>query len=563
MSQGVEYATRTLSVGDIFDEWIEPTRIGHTFSHWANASETIIFEEGDEITIDAPIAFYAHWDINEHTITFNTRGGSALTPVDRDWNTTYVLTNQPSYTGFTFLGWATSLENAEYGTIAHAPGAMITVTRDITLYAIWDRNFYRIEFRGTQDIPVNNLDPSLMAYFYIEHGERVSPLDPVPTRQNFTHSTSGATVQPVFNVWSTAAGDAGYAFDFDIPITTVRTLFAVWSYTYYFDVTFNAGAGEFADGYTTYTVTEEQGDTLSYTPVPTRPGYRFDFWTLDPTVAHPVEFLVATRPIITNYELYPVWEVVNRTVTFDPANGDETFTQQVQDTIGRATLPTEPTKQGHTFRYWALYGTTAAFNFANTLVTTNITLVALWDINQHAITFDTTGGNAMGSVTRNWNQAFELTTATRTGYNFMGWAIISGGEVVYESGDSITITGDRHFFAVWMVDRAPLEQAIIVVDSIDTTNYTEASLMTLQNARNVAYYVFNDPDATAEQVANAVSALNDAIANLEQYQDGNGIPWLLIGIIGGITLAFLALCLIVVILIKIRKAKLPAAISIG
>ena len=61
------------------------------------------------------------------------------------------------------------------------------------------------------------------------------------------------------------------------------------------------------------------------------------------------------------------------------------------------------------------------------------------------------------------------------------------------------------------------QNAVAEVGKDDT--YTKASRAALDKAVASARAVFEDADATKEEVANAIQALNNAIANLEKYVD--------------------------------------------
>ena len=67
----------------------------------------------------------------------------------------------------------------------------------------------------------------------------------------------------------------------------------------------------------------------------------------------------------------------NWVVTFDPANGGDTFTQDVEYE-GKATEPAAPEKTGYTFDGWYLDEAEEPFSF-DTTITSDITLTAKWE----------------------------------------------------------------------------------------------------------------------------------------------------------------------------------------
>ena len=52
---------------------------------------------------------YAHWRINQYTITFEVDGGSECNPITQDYNTEVVLP-EPTNTGYTFDCWCSDSE---------------------------------------------------------------------------------------------------------------------------------------------------------------------------------------------------------------------------------------------------------------------------------------------------------------------------------------------------------------------------------------------------------------------------------------------------------------------
>ena len=119
----------------------------------------------------------------------------------------------------------------------------------------------------------------------------------------------------------------------------------------------------------------------------------------------------------------------NWVVTFDPNNGGDTFTQNVEYE-GKAIKPTpDPEKTGYTFDGWYLDEAEAPFSF-DTTITSDITLKAKWTQNTYTVTFDANGGEGtMDDQTFTYDEEKALTTNafTRTGYTFTGWNTAADG----------------------------------------------------------------------------------------------------------------------------------------
>lgn len=97
----------------------------------------------------------ANWVLDAYTITFENNGGSGgPTTQAINANETGVLTAQtPSRVGYSFRGWDTSSDAV---TPVYLPGDNITLTEDITLYAVWDIWTYTLTFDangGSGEVP--------------------------------------------------------------------------------------------------------------------------------------------------------------------------------------------------------------------------------------------------------------------------------------------------------------------------------------------------------------------------------------------------------------------------
>ena len=72
-------------------------------------------------------------------------------------------------------------------------------------------------------------------------------------------------------------------------------------------------------------------------------------------------------------------------------------------------------------------------------------------------------------------------------------------------------------------DKSLLEELINKAEGLNSANYTKASFDGLTKALNEAKVVFNDPNATQEQVDNAKAVLEKAIAGLQTVTTDNTV----------------------------------------
>ena len=134
----------------------------------------------------------------------------------------------------------------------------------------------------------------------------------------------------------------------------------------------------------------------------------------------------------------------NWVVTFDPANGGDTFTQDVEYE-GKATEPAAPEKTGYTFDGWYLDEAEEPFDF-DTIITSDITLTAKWHVTPHNIyAYARLNSYFAPLTTSEFDTPVTLNEATlsRLGlgsYNSLGY--ISIGSFTF---DAMPLTGDLYF----------------------------------------------------------------------------------------------------------------------
>ena len=154
-------------------------------------------------------------------------------------------------------------------------------------------------------------------------------------------------------------------------------------------------------------------------------------------------------------------------ITFDPDNGDQSITQEVNWSKDGATLTAPnpiPTKEGHSIEGWYYdnNGTETKWNFDTNTVKCTMTLKAKWELSTYSVTLQTNGGTIAPrkEVTGyTYGTGAVLPTAddiTREGYRFDSWyadTSFSGSPVTEITG---TDTGDKVFYAKWMRNTTPI-----------------------------------------------------------------------------------------------------------
>ncbi len=152
------------------------SRTGYTFSGWSTTPNgAVVYANGANVgnltsVYDGVVILYAHWTVNEYTISFDSNGGSAVADITQDYGTSVSAPADPTRTGYTFSGWYDG--SAAY-TFTTMPA------EDVDLTAHWTVNEYTISFDSNGGSAVADITQ--------DYGTSVSaPAD--PTRTGYTFS---------------------------------------------------------------------------------------------------------------------------------------------------------------------------------------------------------------------------------------------------------------------------------------------------------------------------------------------------------------------------------------
>lgn len=129
-------ANRDVLYGGTYGELPTPTRGGYTFDGWYTAASggTRVTDSTTMNTANAH-TLYAHWTAAvSYTVTYHANGGSITPMAQTKIVGTSLTLPSTKRTNYTLLGWA---ESADAQTAAYAPGAPYTVSKNVTLYAVW------------------------------------------------------------------------------------------------------------------------------------------------------------------------------------------------------------------------------------------------------------------------------------------------------------------------------------------------------------------------------------------------------------------------------------------
>ena len=411
----------TYGVGATLPAADDMTYTGHTFKGWYD-NEGLA---GDPVTAIGGAEtgnkeYWAKWETNQYTITFDTNGGSEIAPITQDYGTKITAPDNPTRKGYTFKGWDKEI-----------PETM--PAENITVKAQWEINQYTITFDtngGSEIAPITQdygtkitapADPTRKGYTFKGWDKEIPetmPADNITVKAQWeinqytiTFDTNGGSeIAPItqdYGTKITAPADPtrkGYTFkgwDKEIPETmpaeniTVKAQWEINQYTITFDTN---GGSEIAP------ITQDYGTKITAPADPTRKGYTFKGWDKEIPETMPAE----------NITVKAQWEINQYTITFD-TNGGSEIAPITQDYGTEITAPDNPTRKGYTFKGWDK-------EIPETMPADNITVKAQWEINQYTITFDTNGGSEIAPITQDYGTKITAPAdPTRKGYTFKGW----------------------------------------------------------------------------------------------------------------------------------------------
>ena len=285
----------TYGVGATLPAADDMTYTGHTFKGWYD-NEGLA---GDPVTAIGGAEtgnkeYWAKWETNQYTITFDTNGGSEIASITQDYGTKITAPADPTRKGYTFKGWDKEIPE--------------TMPADnITVKAQWEINQYTITFDTNGGNEIDSITQ--------DYGTAITaPAD--PTRKGYT-----------FKGW-----------DKEIPETmpaeniTVKAQWEINQYTITFDTN---GGSEIAP------ITQDYGTKITAPDNPTRKGYTFKGWDKEIPETMPAE----------NITVKAQWEINQYTIAFDTNGGNE-IAPITQDYGTKITAPADPTRKGYTFKGW-------------------------------------------------------------------------------------------------------------------------------------------------------------------------------------------------------------------
>ncbi len=397
-----------------------PTRTGYTFAGWTPPLPTAMPAKKSTHT--------ATWTANTYAITLDRAGGSGgSSSLNVTYGSNSATLTPPTRSGFEFAGYWTQAQRQgqAYFDPAGSASKAWDIAANTTLYAAWNAGIYTLSFNTDGG---NNIDPELYQF-----GEALTaPAE--PTKQGH-----------VFDGWHDENGN-----DFDFSTETMPdgnlTLTAQWTPEAYTATLVKENNDPCLQDSSCPTITLTYGATVPNVNLPTRTGYAFlGYWlepfsgaqqTHDATGAGAFSWSYTKQdPIFdeTNdtFYLFADWDAQIYTLDFalgytPPADSNASAPNSISQRFDTAIAsPVAPSREGHTFDGWE--DGNGNTGIPAKMPAENRTYTAQWTPKTYTIHFDANGGSEVAPLSVEFNTTVTAPTPpTRTGYAFEGWEDLDG-----------------------------------------------------------------------------------------------------------------------------------------
>ncbi|WP_407269434.1 InlB B-repeat-containing protein [Radiobacillus sp. PE A8.2] len=384
-----------------------------------------------------------------HTVTFDSNGGSSVNTETVAYESTVDEPADPTKEGHAFQNW---YSDEALNTVFDFNSQ---IKEDITLYAKWSINSYKVTFKDhngdtlkTEDVDYNK--------------KATAPAE--PTQEGYT-----------FTGWDST-------FDNVTSDLTVNAVYSINKYTVSFDSNDGTDIGNQTVAY---------NSTANEPAPPTKVGYTFDGWYSDEALTSAFDF---SSQIQADTTLYAKWNINTFTVTFN--DFDSTILKKEEVEYNQAaTAPTIPTREGYTFTEWD-----KAFNN----ILSNLDVYAKYSINEYTVTFDSNGGTEIDSKKVTYDTTVsEPTEPTRTGYTFEGWHSDAELETAYAFDTKIK--DDTTLYAKWTINTFEVTFKDYDGDTLTTDTVDYGSSATAPSNPTRTGYTFNGWDKDFDRITSALT----------------------------------------------------------
>ncbi len=365
---------------------VTPTKTGYTFAGWYE-DQTYQKEYTFNTMPARSFTLYAKWEAIDYTITFNSKGGSSVSPMKKHYEDLIEAPTPPTKTGYDFAGWYEEESYTHLYTFNKMPA------KSFTLYAKWEAIDYTITFNSKGGSSVSSMK---------KHYEDLIEAPTPPTKTGYD-----------FAGWYEEESYT-HLYTFNKMPAKSFTLYAKWEAKEY-TITFDSNDGDLVPS-----ITAKYGETITKPKNPTREGFEFVGWYKDENLTQLYTF--KTMPA-ENFTLYAKWKSANQSVIHFNSRGGSSVEDIIGDVGSKVEEPNpKPTKKGCSFAGWYRDVNFEEEYQFDVMPDQDITLYAKWIKNLYTITFHSNGGSDVSNITKEYDEKItKPENPTKEGYEFAGW----------------------------------------------------------------------------------------------------------------------------------------------
>ena len=369
----------------------DPIKVGYKFIGWKQGGSETLFDFDEVITENKIL--YAVFEKNKYTVRFINEG-EEYNKQEIEYKGTITKPIDPEKKYYRFVGWYEKNSEERFKVEDEI------VTRDITLYAKYEVIKYTVRFYDNDKVINEKTE--------YEAGSMIDiPSD--PEKEGYT-----------FIGWYKEGEDNAYNF-VDGLVTEDVDLYSKYEKNKYVVTFYNENEEE---------ITKEEvehGERIKNVPDTNKKYYRFVGWY----EKGETENFDLTKEIKKNTNLYAKYEVIKYTVRFYDNN--KVINEKTEYEAGSMIdIPSDPEKEGYTFKGWYKEGEDEEYNFVDNLVTENVDLYSRYEINKYKVEYydvnpETKKEEKIGSEEVEYNkevgkiEEIERQIGKKTGYTLVGW----------------------------------------------------------------------------------------------------------------------------------------------
>lgn len=467
---------------------VNPERTGYEFTGW---SGTGLLLKSDNVTVEigskGDRSYKANWKAVSYTITYDLDGGTVSKKNPSSYTVEDEITlNNPTRSGYTFLGWTEDGGTETKGSVTIAKGT----TGNKTYKAVWEEETYTISYNyNGGELKTGVVNPGSYKTTEISTVKITFPYKNGYKLTKAIYAYSDKTKEIKASDYEKADGDlSGWSFtglgeNFYSDITVTFE----WEQTP-FIITYAAVSGTYDDGTSTNIIKVMNGEIVSGSyKVPAKEGYTLKHWFLNTDDAHTEIKLdengLPTSGVTSNMTLCPVWEAVIYNINYNLDGGrfTENYKTGYHIASDNITLLT-PVKTGYRFDGWT--GSNG-------------------DTPETSVTI-TTGSTGDKSYKANWTKLYTVTIHNNNGTDDETMTVASGDSITEFPA---TPGKEGSAFNGWYTDKTlteKLELPYVVTEDMDIyagwTSESKTYTIMLMNLESGATSLQTDENGTLSSI---------------------------------------------------------------